>query len=214
MQLPYRPQGCIFDLDGVITDTARFHFLAWQRLAQSLGIAFTEHDNEQLKGVSRKESLERILAMGNKQLSPAEFEQAMARKNAWYVEYIATMTPADILPGVVEFLQQLRSQGIKIALGSASKNAPMILDRLGLTTMFDAVIDGNHTSRSKPDPEVFLLGAQALGIAPATCLVFEDALAGVEAAINGGFTAIGVGDPQVLTQADAVIAGFEGLKFA
>lgn len=207
-------KACIFDLDGVIVDTAKYHYLAWRRLANSLGFDLTEHDNEQLKGVSRKESLEIILQMGGVQLDAATFQEAMDNKNAWYVAYIQQMTPDEILPGVVAFLSALQKRGIKIGLGSASKNAPMILERVGLMPFFDAVIDGNHTTKSKPDPEVFLLGAAALGVAPSECIVFEDAQTGIAAAKTGGFHAIGVGSPATLSAADMVIESFDGFSLA
>ncbi|MBO9639077.1 MAG: beta-phosphoglucomutase [Siphonobacter aquaeclarae] len=204
-------KACLFDLDGVIVDTAVYHFKAWRRLANELGFDFTEHQNEQLKGISRMESLERILSWGNVSLSPEEKETWAARKNEWYLEYVRQMTPAEVLPGVKDFLTTLHKNGIKIALGSASKNAPLILERIEMASYFDAVIDGTHTTRSKPDPEVFLLGAQALGFPPSDCIVFEDAVAGIEAAHRGGMKAVGIGSPEVLTEADLVVPGFTQL---
>jgi beta-phosphoglucomutase len=204
-------KACLFDLDGVIVDTAVYHFKAWRRLANELGFDFTEHQNEQLKGISRMESLERILGWGNVSLSPEEKETWAARKNEWYLEYVRQMTPAEVLPGVKDFLTTLHKNGIKIALGSASKNAPLILERIEMASYFDAVIDGTHTTRSKPDPEVFLLGAQALGFPPSDCIVFEDAVAGIEAAHRGGMKAVGIGSPEVLTEADLVVPGFTQL---
>ncbi len=208
---PTSLKACLFDLDGVLVDTAVFHFQAWRRLALELGFDFTEHQNEQLKGISRMESLDRILAWGGVSLTEAEKQAWATRKNGWYLELVNQMTPADVLPGVRDFLENLRKAGIKTALGSASKNAPLILERVGITDLFDAVIDGNHTSRSKPDPEVFLLGAKALGVPPAECLVFEDAVAGIEAAHRGGMKAVGVGSAAVLREAELVIPGFVGL---
>lgn len=204
-------KACLFDLDGVIVDTAVYHFKAWRRLANELGFDFTEHQNEQLKGISRMESLERILGWGNVSLSPEEKETWAARKNEWYLAYVRQMTPAEVLPGVKDFLTTLHKNGIKIALGSASKNAPLILERIEMASYFDAVIDGTHTTRSKPDPEVFLLGAQALGFPPSDCIVFEDAVAGIEAAHRGGMKAVGIGSPEVLTEADLVVPGFTQL---
>lgn len=201
-------KACLFDLDGVLVDTAVFHFQAWRRLARELGFDFTEHQNEQLKGISRMESLDRILAWGGVTLSDDEKTHWATTKNGWYLELVGQMTPANVLPGARDFLNQCRSAGLKTALGSASKNARLILETTGLLRCFDAVIDGTKTSRSKPDPEVFLLGAQALGVNPADCVVFEDAVAGVEAARRGGMKAIGVGSPTVLAEADHVIAGF------
>ena len=195
----------------MIVDTAVYHFKAWRRLANELGFDFTEHQNEQLKGISRMESLERILSWGNVSLSPEEKETWAARKNEWYLEYVRQMTPAEVLPGVKDFLTTLHKNGIKIALGSASKNAPLILERIEMASYFDAVIDGTHTTRSKPDPEVFLLGAQALGFPPSDCIVFEDAVAGIEAAHRGGMKAVGIGSPEVLAEADLVVPGFTQL---
>ncbi|OZI05191.1 beta-phosphoglucomutase [Siphonobacter sp. BAB-5385] len=201
-------KACLFDLDGVIVDTAVYHFKAWRRLANELGFDFTEHQNEQLKGVSRMESLELILQWGGVTLSDEEKQQWAARKNEWYLAYVNQMTPQEVLPGVRDFLDSLRKAGIGIALGSASKNARLILERIDMLDAFDAIIDGTHTTKSKPDPEVFLLGAQALHQNPADCVVFEDAVAGIEAAHRGGMKAVGVGSPEVLTEADVVITAF------
>ena len=205
-------KACLFDLDGVLVDTAVFHFQAWRRLARELGFDFTEHQNEQLKGISRMESLERILAWGGVTLSDGEKNRWAAVKNEWYLQLVRQMTPADVLPGAREFLNDCRDAGLKTALGSASKNARLILENTDLLRYFDAVIDGTHTSRSKPDPEVFLLGARELGVVPATCVVFEDAVAGVEAAHRGGMKAVGVGSPTVLAEAEMVIPGFIGFS--
>lgn len=204
-------KACIFDLDGVIVDTARYHFVAWKKLANALGFDFDEAFNEKLKGVSRIESLNLILEKGGVTLTESEKEQWAARKNDWYLEYIEKMTEDEILPGVAAFLQSCRAEGIKIGLGSASKNAPMILERIGLMEYFDVIIDGNKTSRSKPDPEVFLLGAQALSCEPRECVVFEDAEKGIEAALAGGFFAVGVGTKEQLPEAHLVISGFENI---
>lgn len=160
--------GFLFDLDGVIVDTAKYHFLAWKRLADELGIPFTEQDNERLKGVSRMASLEIILEIGNRTMTEDEKQALCQRKNDWYVEYIKKLEKSELLPGVENFLKQARAAGIKIALGSASKNSPLILDRLGITELFDAVVDGTRVSRAKPDPEVFVTGAEDLGIETAT----------------------------------------------
>jgi beta-phosphoglucomutase len=200
-------KGFLFDLDGVIVDTAKYHYLAWKRLADKLAIPFTEADNERLKGVSRMESLDIILSLGRLELSEAVRKDLAAKKNAWYVEFITKVTPDEILPGALEFIQQAKTQDIKIALGSASKNATTILERLDIAGYFDAVITGNEVSKAKPDPEVFLKGADALGLAPEECMVFEDAAAGVEAAINGGMKCIGIGSEDNLGKADKVVAG-------
>lgn len=204
----------IFDLDGVIVDTAKYHFLAWKRLADELGIHFTERDNERLKGVSRMRSLEIILEIGGKQKTAAEKQELANRKNTWYVEYIMQMDASEILPGVLPFLQELKDNNIKIALGSASKNAPTILNRLGIAAFFDAIVDGNLVTKAKPDPEVFTLGAELLGIAPEAAVVFEDAQAGIEAALRAGMKAIGVGSPGILQNAHHVIPGFESFDLA
>jgi beta-phosphoglucomutase len=201
-------KGCIFDLDGVVVDTARYHFLAWQELARELGFEFTENDNERLKGVSRMTSLEILLGIGNLRLPDQEKQMLAARKNQWYLNYISTMTPDDILPGVKEFLNLLRSSGIRLALGTASRNAGIILQQIGLSLAFDSIIDGNRVTHAKPDPEVFLLAAAGLNLKPEECIVFEDAIAGVEAARNGGMKCIGVGSPVILNRADRVIPGF------
>ena len=159
-------KACIFDLDGVIVDTAKYHFQAWRRLANELGFDFSEADNEQLKGVSRMESLEIILKWGGVTLSEEQKLEWADRKNEWYKVLISNMTPDEILPGVPEFLAQLQSHGIRIALGSASKNALPVIESIGLGPLFEVVIDGTHTTRSKPDPQVFLLAAQRLELQP------------------------------------------------
>jgi len=204
-------QAALFDLDGVIVDTAKFHYLAWRELANGLGFDISEEQNEQLKGVSRMESLERILTIGQATLSDDEKLRLATIKNARYVEMIKQLDASEILRGAREYLLELRERGVKIALGSASKNAEIILTNLGILELFDAVIDGNKVSRSKPDPEVFLLGAQALGVAPSACVVYEDAVAGVEAAKAGGMHAVGIGRPENLPGADLVVPGLYAL---
>jgi beta-phosphoglucomutase len=202
-----RSGACIFDLDGVIVDTARYHFLAWKRLTDKLGVKFTEEDNERLKGVSRMASLEIILEIGN--LKPDEklkLEYATL-KNNWYVEYISKMTPSEILPGALRFIEEVRSADIRTAIGSASKNTPVILERVGIKDLFDAVADGNNISKAKPDPEVFLKAAEMVGVKPDECIVFEDAIAGVQAALNAGMICIGIGSPDILTKAHFVVPG-------
>jgi beta-phosphoglucomutase len=206
-------KACLFDLDGVLVDTARYHFIAWRRLAESLGIGFTEHDNEQLKGVSRAESLEFILRKGNVQLSDAKKMELMDTKNRWYLELVATMKPEELLPNVREFLTELKQNNILIGLGSSSKNAQMILDKTGINVFFDTVVDGRHTTHSKPHPEVFLLGAKNLNVSPSDTVVFEDAVSGVAAAIAGGFYAIGIGEKEVLKRAHLVIPSLENFNY-
>lgn len=206
-----RYEAWIFDLDGVIVDTAHFHFKAWKRLADSLDIRFTEKENEALKGVSREKSLQKILALDDRDLPPEKFQRLMDQKNQWYQELIATLTPEDILDGIPEFLDALKKKGVGLAIGSSSKNAPQILEYIRLTSMFDVVIDGNKVEQTKPHPEVFLKGAKALGAQPEDTIVFEDAASGVEAAKRGGMTAVGVGSEEHLGEADLVISGFKGL---
>ncbi|MDB5006993.1 MAG: Beta-phosphoglucomutase [Mucilaginibacter sp.] len=200
-------KACIFDLDGVIVDTAVYHYKAWKRLANELGFDFTEEDNEKLKGVSRVRSLQLILQWGGVTKTEAEQEELATTKNDWYVEMISHMTPAEILPGAKEFLLACRAAEIKTALGSASKNSMTILDKINLTPLFDTIVDGNMVSKPKPDPEVFLKGAELLNVAASDCVVFEDAIAGVEAAINGRMKVVGIGSPQVLINADLVVNG-------
>lgn len=204
-------QACLFDLDGVIVDTARFHYLAWKRLASQLGFEFSESQNEALKGISRMDSLEIVLKAGQVTLSPEEKLKYASEKNAWYLELCSRMTPDDILPGVLPFIREAKQEGILIGLGSASKNAGTILRSLEITGYFDTIVDGNRITNSKPDPEVFLIGAADLGVEPAYCTVFEDAAAGIEAARRAGMKAVGVGDPAILHEADFVIPGFEGI---
>ena len=197
-----RIKALLFDLDGVIVSTEKNHFKAWRETASKLGIPFSEHDNEALKGVNRVDSLKQILKLGNKTVSAEEFESLLVFKNDMYLDSITTLSKADLLPGVHSLLQQAKSMGVKIGLGSSSKNAPMILTRLGITDLFDVIIDGNGVTHPKPDPEVFLNGAKALALTPSDCLVFEDANSGIAAAKAGGFIAIGVGNPLLKGVAD------------
>lgn len=205
-------KACLFDLDGVVVDTAKYHYIAWKKLAEELGSNFSKQDNERLKGVSRMESLDILLDVGKIKLDQHKKEELAKRKNDHYVSMIEQMTPDEILPGVISFLDELHLNGIGIALGSASKNARVILDRLKITNKFDAIIDGTLISKAKPDPEVFLKGAAILGIEPANCLVFEDAQAGIDAARNGGMHIIGIGKEENLKNAEFVIPGFEKMN--
>lgn len=205
-------KGCIFDLDGVIVNTAKYHYLAWKRLAKELGLNFTEKDNERLKGVSRMQSLEILLEIGGLDFDIETKQKLAEKKNNWYVEYISKLDKSEILPGVESFIKMLRNNGIKIALGSASKNAMLILNNLGISDYFDAIIDGNKVKKAKPDPEVFLLAAKELNLDPKDCVVFEDAEAGIKAAKNAGMYAIGVGSSDMLHEADRVIMGFDNAK--
>ncbi len=206
-------KACLFDLDGVIVDTAKYHFIAWRDLAAKLGFEFTEQDNERLKGVSRMASLDILLEVGGIQLDDTTKHRLAEEKNRNYVAYIEKMMPDEILPGAEAFLKELKSHGIKIALGSASKNAMTILERLHLTQLFDAIIDGTKVSEAKPNPEVFLKGAEALGVKPSECVVFEDAEAGVEAALAGGMLCVGIGSPVNLGKANLVVCGLNEMSF-
>jgi beta-phosphoglucomutase len=199
-------KACIFDLDGVIVDTAHYHFLAWKRLANELGIDLTEQDNEKLKGVSRTRSLEIILELGGVTVSEHEKEKLANKKNSWFVDYVERMAPEEIFPGVRNLLHQLRSKGYKVALASSSKNAKTVINLLQIQHEFDAVVDGTMITHSKPHPEIFLLAAEKLGISPADCLVFEDAEAGVEAALAAGMKCVGIGSASQLGKANLVLA--------
>ena len=194
----------IFDLDGVIVDTAKYHFLAWRNLANSLGFEFTEAQNELLKGVSRIKSLEILLSIGKMELPEEKKQTLLLQKNKEYLEYVNKMTSEEILPGVNDLLNFLELNNIKYALGSASKNAPLILEKVGLLNRFTAIVDGNDVSKAKPDPEVFLIGAKKLGMKPENCVVVEDAIAGIQAANAAKMISIGIGDENVLNEADYV----------
>jgi len=209
-----RTAACIFDLDGVIVDTAKYHFMAWKRLTDQLGIHFTGEDNERLKGVSRMASLDIILELGN--LNPDESRKLeyATLKNNWYIDYISKMTPDEILPGCLAFIKELRDANIRVAIGSASKNTPMILKRVGIQELFDAVADGNNVGKAKPNPEVFLKAAEMVKVKPGKCVVFEDAVAGVQAALNAGMMCIGVGSPKILTEAHFVVPGLKDMNLA
>jgi beta-phosphoglucomutase len=202
-------RGCIFDLDGVIVDTAKYHFMAWKRLADQLKIKFNVKDNERLKGVSRMDSLEIILELGKMKLEQKKKDEYASLKNKWYVEYISRMTPEEILPGSLEFIHELKMASIKVAVGSASKNTPIILDRVGMNGLFDAIADGNVVHKAKPDPEVFLAAAKMIGTEPSECVVFEDAVAGVQAAINAGMLCVGIGSEKILKEAHFVVSGLD-----
>lgn len=201
-------KGFIFDLDGVIVDTAKYHFLAWQKLAKGLDINFTEKENEQLKGVSRVRSLEKILAWGNKTISDQLFQDLMGKKNEEYLGYISEMDESEILPDVPRVLQYLKTNKQPISLGSASKNARTILERVHIISDFDAIVDGNDVSKAKPDPEVFLIAAKEINMKPEDCIVFEDSVAGVEAANAANMISIGIGSKDVLGHADYVFNNF------
>ncbi|MFM2230303.1 MAG: Beta-phosphoglucomutase [Bacteroidota bacterium] len=191
----------IFDLDGVIVDTAKYHFLAWQKLAQELGIEFTPEHNEELKGVSRVRSLEIILALGNVTATVAEKEQWLYQKNQDYLAYIENMDASEILPGVLSILEYIKAKGQWIALGSASKNARPILEKVKIMHLFDAIVDGNDVSNAKPDPEVFVRAAHLVGVSNENAIVFEDSVAGIQAANIAHMTSIGIGDEKILNEA-------------
>lgn len=194
-------KGFIFDLDGVIVDTAKYHYLAWKKLANQLGFEFTEEQNELFKGVSRKRCLEILLEIGNREATNEEFDTWMIDKNVDYLEYIKNMDASEVLPDVPKILQFLKENNVPIALGSASKNAQPILEKVGLLHYFDTIVDGNNVTKAKPDPEVFLLAAKQLNVLPENCVVFEDAVAGVEAANAANMVSIGIGDDKVLSEA-------------
>jgi beta-phosphoglucomutase len=202
-------KGCIFDLDGVIVDTAKYHYKAWKRIADELGFEFTEQHNERLKGVSRMRSLDILLEVGNINVDEETKLKLAEKKNNWYVEYISKMDKSEILPGVEDCIKSLKQKNIKTAIGSASKNTMLILKSLDIAHYFDAIIDGNKVTKAKPNPEVFLLGAKELGLNPENCVVFEDAEAGIQAAKAAGMMAVGIGSPSILKEADLVVSGFD-----
>jgi beta-phosphoglucomutase len=205
-------KACLFDLDGVIVDTAKYHFAAWRRMANELGFDFTHEENEKLKGVSRMDSLALILKWGGVEKTQEEQLQLATQKNDWYVESIANMQADEVLEGIPEFLEELKQKGIRIGLGSASKNAPRILEAVGLMSYFETLIDGSRTTKGKPDPQVFQMGAEELGVEPRETIVFEDAPKGVDAALAGGFYAVGIGNEENLGHAHYVMPGFAGVN--
>jgi beta-phosphoglucomutase len=197
-------KAVLFDLDGVIVDTAKYHYIAWKALADRLGIYFDEEINERLKGVSRMASLDIILERSEKEYSGSEKESLATEKNDRYVAMVKQITPAEILPGVVDFLTELKAAGIRSAVCSASKSAGMIIDLLDLNSYFDAVLGGADVTKPKPDPEIFTLARDRFGLTSSECLVVEDAFAGIEAAKTAGMKALGIGDAKILTNADVV----------
>ena len=206
-------KALLFDLDGVIVDTAVYHYKAWRKLANDkLGFDISEEFNENLKGISRGESLERILIEGQVEISIQKKEEFMVLKNQWYLDFIAEMSPKDILPGIDSFILEVKKTDLKLGLGSVSKNAKFILEKTNLIQYFDIIIDGNKISKGKPDPEVFLKGAEECGCLPTKCIVFEDAIAGVKAGKNAGMKVVGLGDASILTEADVVYPTLEGIK--
>lgn len=198
----------IFDLDGVIVDTAKYHFLAWQKIASQLGIEFTPEHNEELKGVSRVRSLDIILALGKIQATQEEKEQWLTQKNNDYLTYIENMDESEILPGVLNVLEYIKEKQQVIALGSASKNARPILEKVKILHLFDAIVDGNDVTNAKPDPEVFVRAAQLVGASNENAIVFEDSVAGVQAANSANMTSVGIGDAKILHEAKYIFKDF------
>ncbi|MCL6461637.1 MAG: beta-phosphoglucomutase, partial [Flavobacterium micromati] len=198
----------IFDLDGVIVDTAKYHFLAWKKIATELGIDFTHEHNELLKGVSRVRSLDIILELGNKEASQEDKNKWLTQKNEDYLSQLVDMDSSEILPGVFKVLQFLKENNQPIALGSASKNARPILEKTGIISYFDVIVDGNDVTNAKPDPEVFLNAAQLLNVKPEDAIVFEDSVAGIQAANIAKMTSIGIGDETILHEAQYIFKDF------
>jgi beta-phosphoglucomutase len=202
-------QKCfIFDLDGVIVDTAKYHYLAWQKIAHQLGIEFTPEHNEELKGVSRVRSLDLILALGNMEASQEDKNKWLVQKNEDYLSYLVNMDESEILPGVLPVLIYLKENNQKIVLGSASKNAKPILEKAKIIDYFDAIVDGNDVSNAKPDPEVFIQGAKKVNFSNEQCIVFEDSVAGIQAANIAGMTSVGIGEETILHEAQFVFPDF------
>lgn len=195
----------IFDLDGVLVDTAKYHYIAWKKLADELGVPFTETDNERLKGVSRMDSLDIILSIGALSLPNQRKIELAKKKNNSFVEFINNMSPDEIFPGVKDLLVSIKEKQFGVALASSSKNAPAVLRLLKIEDLFDVVVDGTMVNQAKPDPKIFLLAAELLGKHPSQCVVFEDAEAGVEAAKRANMKCIGIGNPQSLSKADLII---------
>ncbi|HMB99611.1 MAG TPA: beta-phosphoglucomutase [Flavobacteriaceae bacterium] len=201
-------KGFIFDLDGVIVDTAHFHYQAWKTTAKELDFELTIELNEKLKGVSRIGSLQKILDWANISIPKKRFDDLTSEKNEDYLNHVNKMTKMDVLPGVYDFIATLKKQGFPIALGSASKNAKNILDRVELLDLFDAIVDGNSVTKAKPDPEVFLKASELIQVKPQDCMVFEDSQAGIQAANSAKMTTIGIGDKNILNRADYVFDDF------
>jgi len=199
----------IFDLDGVLTDTAEFHYRAWKRLAEENGISFSRDDNEALRGIPRRESL--LLILKEHSYTEAQFQEMMERKNTYYLTYIREINPGDLLPGALPLLEEIRAAGFKSALGSASKNATEVIQRLGIVSLLDAISDGNSVVRQKPSPDLFLHAADQLGLIPKQCVVVEDAAAGIQAALAGGFRSIGLGPLERVGDAEVVFPSLENV---
>jgi beta-phosphoglucomutase len=204
--------GFIFDLDGVLTDTAEYHYRAWKRLADEAGLPFTRQENEALRGVPRRESL--LLLLKGRRYPEEVMQAMMERKNGYYLEFIREITPRDLLPGARELLEELRAARLKSAIGSASKNAGEVIERLGIRPLLDAISDGFSVERQKPAPDLFLHAAGQLGLPPGDCAVVEDAAVGVEAARAGGFRTVGLGPPERVGMAEVVLPSLEGVRLA
>jgi beta-phosphoglucomutase len=205
-------QAFIFDLDGVLTDTAEYHYRGWKRLADEEGLPFSREENEHLRGVARRESL--MLILKDRVYPEAKILEMMERKNNYYLDFIREITPRDLLPGARELLEEIHTAGLKNGLGSASKNAPDVLDRLGIRGLFDALADGHSVERQKPAPDLFLHAAKQLGLPPAECVIVEDAAAGIAAALAGGFRSVGLGPRERVGQAEAVFSSLDGVHLA
>jgi len=203
-------KGFIFDLDGVLTDTAEYHYRGWKRLADELGIPFTREDNEALRGIPRLASLRLILK--GREYPEDEIQEMMERKNGYYLEFIKDIAPRDVLPGARELLEEIRAAGLRSALGSASKNAREVVERLGIVALLDAISDGNSVEFQKPAPDLFLHAAAQLGLSPSECIVVEDAAAGIEAAQAGGFRSVGLGPRERVGEADVVFPSLATIR--
>lgn len=202
-------KGFIFDLDGVLTDTAEYHYRGWKRLADEIGVPFTREDNEHLRGIPRRESL--MLILKDRKYPEEQLLEMMDRKNRYYLDFIREITPRDLLPGARELLEEIRGAGLKSAVGSASKNAPEVIERLGIAGLLNAVSDGHSVERQKPAPDLFLHAAAQLGLNSAECVVVEDAASGIEAARAGGFYSVGLGPRERVGRADVVLSSLEGV---
>ena len=205
-------KGFIFDLDGVLTDTAEYHYRGWKRLADELSLPFTREDNEALRGIPRRESL--MLILKEHAYTEDEIQEMMARKNRFYLDFIREITPRDLLPGARELLEEIRAAGLKSGLGSASKNAAEVIERLGIAHLLDAIADGHSVEFQKPAPDLFLHAAALLGLSPAECVVVEDAAAGIEAARRGGFRSVGLGPPERVGMADLILPSLAGVRLS
>lgn len=202
-------KACIFDLDGVLVETSEFHFQAWTRLGNEIGLEITKEINERLKGISRRRSLEHLLYLADLEPDEQVKLEYEDKKNGWYLDFLEGITIKDTLPGVVPFLDELKADGIRLAVGSSSQNAMTILDKLEISNYFDVIVDGNSVKEAKPNPEIFLRAAQYMNFDASKCVVFEDAISGIEAAKKGNFKCIGVGSAEVLHEADLVIPSFQ-----